>query len=77
MLAKRTEETILLFGQAWPLSRWQIEMTQNVGRMLLLRWPDTTVTEVITVQKQSRLKLGYFPNKDGKERESLYFFYLI
>lgn len=64
-------------SQAWPLSRWWIEMTQNVDRLLVLRWPDTTVTEVITARKQGQLKLSHLPNKGGKGGKLLYLFYLI
>lgn len=64
-------------GQDWPLSRWWIEMTQNVDRLLMLRWPDTTVTEVIIAQQQSQLNLSNLPNKGGREASCYIFFYLI
>lgn len=42
----------------------------------MLRWPDTTVTEVIIAQKQSQLNLSNLPNKGGKGGKLLYFFIL-
>lgn len=80
MLAKRREKQLYggrEEGQDWPLSRWWIEMTQNVDRLLMLRWPDTTVTEVIIAQKQSQLNLSNLPNKDGREASCYIFFFIL